>query len=870
MMHLERRAQRGVAFILALVAVAAATLLGVTVAATRDAAASSSDIVARNSAARAAAAGGLDIVERIVEDTSLFVGNDAEGDLIPLFETVNIGGVMLRAEIQDLETGGPVTAATRAFVTVTEATVGNIRQVARSVSQLTQADIVARADLDLSEFAVFATRFENDVRIRAQTHDGVGSTIAVWQTAPTTGLSEPLVVGTFDRRAEHVYIDSDSSALGHTLLDAGAFADSNEALDTDIASGVTRLPHDIHVVPVALPPLPTTETSTTIDFLTVHMAEGPANLSTNADISFDMGQTAVIAPIDTEPGEWRQLDINGSLQLLGGTIRVEVPTLLVVRGELRLENAAIEVEEGASLVIVAADAINISQSYIGARRLPAESLETDGFASYPPGGAGSVAILAATPEGAATPVFIGDGSVVKARVYMPERGVSIEQGAAIYGSVLGDSVTVAGSSVFYDPALRNDRGWLNPRSGIYEENGAVRAEVRAISAFTDAAFADFADATGIAADLLLAPMMPNTLASGAGGGSGGNDTGANGGDDGGGKNGGGDGGEEGGEEGEPEPPGGSLAFKGTLRAIAEDGSANGHPDFGSSSIGVRHYIGTVENTIGGDGKPVYRGWTVGGKWQTLKNNFPFRDAAGRHIPPQLYRPALGDTAGVYQGIGNKPSVTSAASLAAWFADGPSAKASKAFDLVLEPNGNDAYTAQLFVSSCGADFSPGLAGFVPYFTYEATASFTYRDQDEAGYTPWMIAKADDDLWIYIDGKLVSDISGIQNQEVEQHIDLTRLGLSNGVDYEIKLFYAARKHNGSVMKMATNIVLKDGDAPDNGGTDTPLARLRSAFAAVQQRLADGDFDPEDARYGSITPSMRRNFGAVAMNNAPTTPN
>ena len=92
----------------------------------------------------------------------------------------------------------------------------------------------------------------------------------------------------------------------------------------------------------------------------------------------------------------------------------------------------------------------------------------------------------------------------------------------------------------------------------------------------------------------------------------------------------------------------------------------------------------------------------------------------------------------------------------------------------------------------------------------------------------------------------------------------------MDYEIKLFYAARKHNGSVMKMATNIVLKDGDAADNGGTDTPLARLRNAFAAVQQRLADGDFDPEDARYGSITPPMRRNFGAVAMNNAPTTPN
>ena len=861
MMHLERRAQRGVAFILALVAVAAATLLGLTVAATRDAAASSSDIVARNSAARAAAAGGLDIVERIVEDTSLFVGNDAEGDLIPLFETVSIGGVMLRAEIQDLETGGPVTAATRAFVTVTQATVGNITQVARSVSQLTQADIVARADLDLSEFAVFATRFENDVRIRAQTHDGVGSTIAVWQTAPTTGLSEPLVVGTFDRRADHVYIDSDSSALGHTLLDAGAFADSNDALDTDIASGVTRLPHDIHVVPVALPPLPTAETSTTTEFLGVHMAEGPANLSTNADISFGMGQTAVIAPIDTEPGEWRQLDINGSLQLLGGTIRVEVPTLLVVRGELRLQNAAIEVEEGASLVIVAADAIDISQSYIGARRLPLESLETDGFASYPPGGAGSVAILAATPEGAATPVLIGDGSVIKARVYMPERGVSIEQGAAIYGSVLADSVNLGGSSVFYDPALRNDRGWLNPRSGIYEENGTVRAEVRAISAFTDAAFAGFADATGVAPDLLLEPMMPNALASGAGGQ--GSDGGTNSGGDGGGD------GKDGDGMADPEPPAGTLTLAGTLRAIAPDGSANGHPDFASSQVGVDHYIGTVQDTLGPDGKPAYRGWTVGGKWCTLKQNFPFKDSCGNHIPPQLYRPGLGDTPGVFQNS-NKPSVMNASSLAGWFVNGPSTTLSKPFDLTFVSNGEGVYTTHLFVDPSGSPHSPGLEGVIPYFTLEASGVFTYLDHDDAGYTPYMIVKADDDLWIFVNGQLVSDISGVQNQEVEQRIDLTRLGLSHGQEYEIKLFYASRKDNASIMKIATNIVVSEGSGAGNGDGETPLTRLRAALEAVRQRLSDGDFDPEDARYGSITPPMRRNFGAVAMNNAATTPN
>lgn len=872
MKHLERRARRGVAFILALVAVAAATLLGVTVASTRDASSASNDAVARNAAARAAAAGGLDLVERLVEDTNLFAANDADGDLIPLFETVNIGGVMLRAEIQDLETGGPVTAATRAFVTVTEATVGNITQVARSVSQLTQADIVARADLDLSEFAVLATRASDNVRIRAKTADGVSSTLAVWQSAPTTSLSEPFVMGTFDRRAEHVAIDSGSTALGHTLLDAGDFADSNEALDTDLAIGVTRLPHDIHVIPVASPPKSATVTSPTRDLFVQHLGNGPRNLVTDAEIAFGGGDSAEIAALDTGPDEWRQFDIHASLKLISSTLRVTVPTVMVVREDLLMTNGSIEVDEGASLLLIVQGSVQLAGSYIGAQRAFGETLDASGHASYPVAGAGSVAILAATPDGPAGSISIMDGSVIKGRLYMPSREILLSDQSAVYGSVVGETVELLGASIFYDPALRNDRGWLNPRSGIYQADGAVRAEVRAIGALNDAAFADFADATGVAPDLLLGVIMPNALAAGAGGGGSGDDVG------GGGEGAGMGGGKGGGELEGPEAPAGGLVLTGTLRKIAEDGSADGSPDFGSSDIGVDHYIGTVEDTLGGDGKPVHRGWMVGGKWQTLKNNFPFKDSQGRHISPQLYRPALGDTAGVYQGISNKPSVTSAASLATWFTDGPSTKASKPFDLVFEANGNDTYTAYLFVDPSGNEFTPALDGFVPYFTYEASASFTYQDHDDAGYTPWMVVKADDDLWIYVDGKLVSDISGIQNQEVEQHIDLTRLGLSNGVNYEIKLFYAARKHNGSVLRMETNVMLRPPGEDDDCGDatedeqikgNTPLVSLREAIESVRQRLESGEFDPEAARYGTITPRMRRNFGAVAMNDAPTTP-
>jgi len=861
MKHLPRRTPRGVALILALVAVAAATILGVTVAATRDASTAASDAVTRNASARAAAAGGLDLVTVLVDDATLFAANDAGGDPIPLFEPVNIGAVTLRAEIRDLETGGPVTAVTRAFVVVTEATVGQVTQAARSVSQLTQADIVARADLDLSEFAVFATREHQGTRIRARAQEGVGSTIAAWQTAPSASLSEPLVIGTFDRLLADIVIDPLSTALGHTLLDQGPFADSNAALDDDIASGVTRIPHDIHVIPVVAPPKPAQQTAATADIFLAQLETGPSNLSVAADISMGPGENTAVRTLATEADQWRQIDIDASLKLDGASLRVEVPTLIVVRGELRLEDAAIEVDAGASLVIVVQGDITLEQSYIGARRAAGEGLAADGHAPYPVGGAGSVLIAAETTGDAFVSTEFRNGSVVKGRVYAPSRAIAVSSGAAIYGSVVGETIELRAASVFYDTALRTDRGWLNPRSGIYDATGDVRPEVRAIGALTDSAFADFAEASGIAPDLLLAPMMPNALASGAGGGSGEQHGGGKdgGGKDGGGKDGGGkDGGGKDGGGGQPE---GTLTLVGTLRAIAPSCEANGHPDFASSAVGVAHYIGTVDHTLGPDGKPAYRGWTVGGKWQTLKQNSPFKDAAGNRIAPHLYRPELGDTAGVLQ-PNNKPSALSATSLAGWFADGPSTKLLKPYTMTFAPNGGGDYAAHVFVNASGNTHSPGLEGVVPYYTLEASGVFTYFDTNDAGYTPYMLVKADDDLWIFVNGQLVADISGIQNQEVEQHIDLTRLGLSKGQEYEIKVFYASRKDNASIMKIATNLVLSATSVAGKGPGETPLERLRSALRAVEQRHMDGEFDRDAARFGSRTPPVRRNFGAVSV--------
>ena len=52
---------------------------------------------------------------------------------------------------------------------------------------------------------------------------------------------------------------------------------------------------------------------------------------------------------------------------------------------------------------------------------------------------------------------------------------------------------------------------------------------------------------------------------------------------------------------------------------------------------------------------------------------------------------------------------------------------------------------------------------------------------------------DGAWIFIDGKLVIDLGGVRSN-VSQYADLDRLGLVNGQEYEMRLFYANR--NSSV--------------------------------------------------------------------------
>jgi fibro-slime domain-containing protein len=262
--------------------------------------------------------------------------------------------------------------------------------------------------------------------------------------------------------------------------------------------------------------------------------------------------------------------------------------------------------------------------------------------------------------------------------------------------------------------------------------------------------------------------------------------------------------------GDDAPP--SLELTGVVRDFRERTVEAGHPDFERQpDHGFGLYCGNIGSELGGDGKPVFVG-------EGHKVIHDWRDSAGQPICHLLYDPEQGDVAGNF-GPSDTGGISSAESFHEWFRDVPGVNMSMPLSLTFVRQDDGSY---VFDDELDPDYQQ-LNGFFPiddqllgnsggqpdhnfHFTFELHAVFTY-DADAPQTFRFL---GDDDVWVYVDGRLVIDLGGVHGART-QWVDLHRLDLTDGETYALDFFFAERHRTQSNFRIVTTLPLESLDPP-----------------------------------------------------------
>ena len=252
----------------------------------------------------------------------------------------------------------------------------------------------------------------------------------------------------------------------------------------------------------------------------------------------------------------------------------------------------------------------------------------------------------------------------------------------------------------------------------------------------------------------------------------------------------------------------SLLLTGVVRDFKERTVEGGHPDFERRpQRGFGYYVGNVGVNLDSEGKPIFtgQGYKVGGQW---------KNSSGKNICWRLFDSSRGDTAASNRG-NDSGGIQDEESYRLWFRDDPRVNKSRLLDIelvrqvdgsyVFDSDVNDVYNSrggffpidhQLYGNSGGDGPDHNF-----HFTFELHTEFTYDADGAQAFT----FRGDDDVWVFIDDKLVIDLGGVHGA-IEQTVDLDRLGLEDGEDYKLSFFFAERHRTQSNFRITTNLKLE----------------------------------------------------------------